>query len=63
VTARGHSRRAGAASEKARINLTKAIQGAITRIAAADPVLGEHLATTIRTGTFFSYNPSRRCAS
>ncbi|HEU5003253.1 MAG TPA: hypothetical protein VFW71_10815 [Actinomycetota bacterium] len=37
--------------------MTRAIRLAIRRIAARDPLLGEHLGRTIRTGTYCSYLP------
>jgi hypothetical protein len=44
--------------ERARIAVGKAIRRAITRIAEADPTLGEHLRTSIHTGTRCSYRPT-----
>jgi len=35
----------------------KAIRRALTRIAEADPVIGQHLRQTVRTGTRCSYWP------
>ncbi|WFE92816.1 hypothetical protein [Micromonospora sp. WMMD987] len=45
-------------TERARIAVGKAIRRALDRITATDPVLGEHLRTTISTGTRCSYRPS-----
>ncbi len=53
----GRDRPAGAAAERARVNATRAIRGAISRIGQADEDLGHHLATTVNTGTFCSYTP------
>jgi hypothetical protein len=53
----GRIRKTGSASEKARVNVTRAIRTAISRIAKHDAELGRHLDTTIRTGTFCSYMP------
>jgi tetratricopeptide (TPR) repeat protein len=51
----GRDRRLPSASERARVNVTKAIRTAIRRIAEHDPALGEHLTRTVRTGTFCVY--------
>ena len=53
----GRARRAGSTTEKARINVTRAIRSAIRRLAEHDTELGRHLESTVRTGTFCSYNP------
>jgi hypothetical protein len=45
-------------AERARVAVSKAIRRALTRIAAADPVLGAHLEQTVRTGTRCSYWPA-----
>jgi hypothetical protein len=44
-------------AERARVAAGKAIRRALRRIAAADPVMGEHLQQTVRTGTRCSYWP------
>jgi hypothetical protein len=44
--------------ERARVAVGKAIRRAITRITEADPALGEHLRTTVHTGTRCSYRPT-----
>lgn len=49
---------AGAAGERARVAVTKAIRAAIERIAAVDPGLGSHLRAAVRTGTECCYQPS-----
>jgi hypothetical protein len=56
----GRVRRAAARSERARVNVTKAIRAAIARIAASHPALGAHLEETVRTGTDCSYHPDPR---
>jgi uncharacterized membrane protein YccC len=43
--------------ERARVAVSKAIRRAIGRITAADPVIGEHLRQTVRTGMRCSYWP------
>jgi ATP/maltotriose-dependent transcriptional regulator MalT len=53
-------RRAGAASERARSAVTRAIRQALTRIREHNPSLGEHLDRTIRTGTYCAYLPDSR---
>jgi hypothetical protein len=56
----GQGRRAGAASERARAGVTRAIRLAIKRIASLDAGIGEHLERTIRTGTYCAYMPDPR---
>ena len=53
----GRERVAGAAAERARVNVQRRLKDALDRIAAADPALGKHLARSIKTGTFCSYEP------
>jgi hypothetical protein len=56
----GRDRRAGAASERARAGVTRAIRQAIARLAEQHPELGEHLERTVRTGTYCTYLPDPR---
>jgi hypothetical protein len=42
-------------AEDVHVLVTRAITSALRRIAAEHPALGEHLAATVRTGTFCSY--------
>jgi hypothetical protein len=56
----GRSRRAASASERARLNITRAIGRVIEKIAVDHPTLGQHLEATVRTGTFCSYTPDPR---
>jgi len=56
----GRDRRAGSAAERARVNITRAIRAALTRIRAHSPALAGHLGATIHTGTFCSYTPDPR---
>jgi tetratricopeptide (TPR) repeat protein len=56
----GRDRRAASAAERARINVTRTIAAVLKRITAGSPVLGEHLAATVRTGYFCSYSPDPR---
>jgi len=53
----GRDRRAAAMAERARLNVTKAIKAALSKIRASHPALGHHLATSITTGTFCAYTP------
>lgn len=56
----GRSRKAAAAAERARVNVTRAIKAAVARLAEHSPGLGAHLEQTVRTGTFCSYTPDPR---
>ena len=56
----GRERRVGAASERARTNVQRRIAHAIDQVRAASPRLGEHLAASIRTGTYCVYEPKQR---
>ena len=53
-------RRAGAASERARSAVTRAIRQALGRLRAHNASLGEHFDRTIRTGTYCAYRPDSR---
>jgi tetratricopeptide (TPR) repeat protein len=53
----GRPRQPGAAAERARTAVTKAIKAAIARIARHHPALGDHLSHAVRTGTFCVYSP------
>jgi hypothetical protein len=59
----GRDRRAASASERARAGVTRAIRQAIARIGAHHASLGEHLGSTIRTGTYCAYSPDPRAPS
>lgn len=56
----GRDRRAGSASERARVSVTRAIRQAIARISDQHPRLGEHLDHAIHTGTYCAYQPDPR---
>ena len=56
----GRDRRAASASERARINVTRAIKIALERIAEHNPTLATLLTSSIRTGTFCSYTLDSR---
>jgi len=53
----GRDRKAASVAERARVSATKAIRGAIGKIAEQDSSLGHHLDASVRTGTFCSYEP------
>jgi hypothetical protein len=56
----GRDRRAASHAERARLNVTRSIRAAMAHIARDHPSLGRHLAATIRTGRYCSYNPDPR---
>jgi len=56
----GHSRRSDTPAERARVNVSRAINAAIRRLARVHATAGEHLDRSIKTGTFCSYNPDPR---
>ena len=53
----GRARRAGSSAERARQSVTKAIRGAIKRIAEASAPLGDHLERSVRTGISCVFDP------
>lgn len=53
----GSSRSAPDATERARVNVTRAIRASIAKIAEQQTSLGHHLDHDIRTGTYCSYAP------
>jgi tetratricopeptide (TPR) repeat protein len=53
----GRDRRASSAAERARVNVTRAIRGAVRAIAEHDARLGHHLERSVRTGIFCAYQP------
>ncbi len=56
----GRDRRAGAAAERARVSVTRAVRFAMARIRKCNPQLGEHLDRSIRTGICCAYVPDPR---
>ncbi|QBI18470.1 hypothetical protein ER308_02075 [Egibacter rhizosphaerae] len=56
----GRDRHAASHTERARLNVTRAIRAAMAKIADTHPTLGEHLRATVRTGTYCSYTPDPR---
>ena len=55
----GRSRLAGAASERARINVRNNLSTTLSILKRSDPALWRHLHAAVRTGTFCSYQPER----
>lgn len=53
----GRDRPSLSASERARLNVTKAIKAALRKIHKNHFPLGQHLAPSVRTGIFCSYSP------
>ena len=53
----GRARQVGGSAERARVTVRKAIAAAIEVITAADPVVGRHLTTHVRTGFTCCYEP------
>jgi hypothetical protein len=56
----GRDRRAGAASERARASVTRALRQALARIREHVPILGNHLDRAVSTGTYCAYRPDPR---
>ena len=55
----GRDRETGSHSERARINVTRAIRATLKRIASYDAQLGAELERSVRTGAFCVYEPAR----
>lgn len=58
VTPRGRERRAASHVERARVAITHRIRAAVAQIAKQHPDLGDHLSTSIHTGSFCCYRPA-----
>ena len=56
----GRDRRAASHAERARLNVTRAIRAAMRNLDRANPALGRHLSSTVRTGRYCSYTPDPR---
>lgn len=56
----GRKRQSASRSERARVSVTRATRYALKRIAEQHPVLADHLARTVRTGTYCAYEPDPR---
>jgi len=55
----GRPRRLGSQSERARVNVTRAIRSAIDRIRIHNPAAAAYLDQAVRTGTYCSYTAQR----
>jgi len=55
----GRARRGGSTAERARSAVTHRIRATIRRLADEHPDLGRHLAASVTTGVFCSYQPER----
>jgi hypothetical protein len=53
----GRLRQASSPAERARTAVTKAIRGAVRRIVAESPAVGNHLSRSVRTGILCVYEP------
>ena len=53
----GRERRAASASEKARLNVTRAVRAAIAKVSEALPTAGGTLDRRVRTGLYCCYEP------
>jgi hypothetical protein len=53
----GRLRKVGSLTERARVNVTRRLRDAVTRIADVHPELGRHLSDAVRTGTHCDYRP------
>ncbi len=54
----GRDRKTGSPSERMRVNVSRAISAAVKRIEVTHSSLAAHLAASVKTGTFCSYEPS-----
>jgi len=56
----GRDRRAGSASERARVSVTRAVRQALARVREHHAPLADHLERVLRTGAHCSYAPDPR---
>ena len=56
----GRTRRMGSPTERARVNIIRAVKLALRKITEHHPALGRHLTTTIKTGIYCLYTPDTR---
>jgi tetratricopeptide (TPR) repeat protein len=54
----GRSRAHADAAERARVNATRAVWAAVTRVESVAPAAGGHLRSSLHTGRFFRYQPA-----
>jgi hypothetical protein len=59
----GRDRKPGSQSERARVNITRAVRAAVARVREYSPALASHLDATIHTGTFCCYSPDPGASS
>jgi tetratricopeptide (TPR) repeat protein len=55
-----HDGRTASEAERARQSVSRAVKGTVERLADANPALGEHLRSTVRTGVYSAYVPDPR---
>jgi hypothetical protein len=53
----GRARRAGSATERARVNAQRRLKDAVTRIGEIAPAIGAFLEDAVRTGTYCCFKP------
>lgn len=53
----GRDRQAASATERARSTVTQRLRAAIKKIGERHPVLPDHFACHVKTGTFCTYSP------
>jgi hypothetical protein len=53
----GRPRRAGSATERARVNVQRRIKDAVARVREVDDTLGRYLEKAVRTGTYCCFRP------
>ncbi len=58
----GRDRPAASHAERARVAVTQRLKAALAKIRESHPSLGRHLAATVKTGYFCSYNPDPQVA-
>ena len=52
------ARKAAATTERARLNVTRALRTSIARIGELAPQIGGHLDRAVRTGVYCTYSPA-----
>ncbi len=53
----GRARKAGSATERARVNVQRRLRDAISRISEADETIGKYVERSVRTGTYCCFRP------
>ncbi|MBB2946487.1 tetratricopeptide (TPR) repeat protein [Actinoplanes lutulentus] len=54
----GRPRRRSAEAERARVNATRALRAVLIRLQSLTPIAAAHLRASVRTGSYFRYEPS-----